>query len=126
MRIDLTQRYVNADDTPAIDAKTQEPITLKEILIQTCLSEIASMTDPRAPQMVPGEEKPKRYELYVRLKKAGKFIDLPAEDIALLKRAILIQPVLTVGQTQDMLEGKKQKTNEPKAEPSANATDFDS
>ena len=101
MRIDLTQRFFNADDTVAEDAKTKEPLTLKHFLIQACL---ADFTGDRQP--VPGDEKVKRYSIYAELKKAGNFAELSAEDIVLLKKAAYVFPTLVLGQLHSMLEGK--------------------
>lgn len=111
MRIDLTQRFFNADDTTAIDAKTQEPLTLKNFLIQAALAEITGERNHMGPVPVPGEEKGKRYAIYIELKKAGDFVDLPVEDITLLKKASQIFPTLLMGQVHAMLEGEKQNTS---------------
>jgi hypothetical protein len=117
-RIDLTQRFVNADDTIAKD-KDNQPITLKQLLIQSCLNEITGFGPNGQPIPVPGDEKGRRYELYGRLKRAGKFIELDAEDTTFLKRISQCHPTLACGQICDMLEMKKP----PKAEPEGDAPD---
>jgi hypothetical protein len=99
MLIDLTQTFVNADDSPAVIAGTQTPVTLKFMLIQAILAEASPDGRP-----VPPDEKIKRYSVYRDLKKAGATIELPAEDVALLKDAAKIFPTLTLGQTHEMLE----------------------
>lgn len=106
MRIDLTQRIFNADDTVAVDAKTDEPLTLKTFLIQAALAEVTGDRQP-----VAGADKPKRYAIFIELKKAGDFVDLPVEDITLLKQAALVFPTLLVGQIHAMLEGQNQNTS---------------
>ena len=99
MLIDLSQTYVNADDSPALTADTKQPVTLKFMLIQALLAGVGS--DGRA---VPPDEKIKRYSLYRDLKRAGASIELPAEDVALLKNAVKIFETLVLGQTHEMLE----------------------
>lgn len=95
MKIDLRQQYANANDTPAVDAETKKPITLKDILLQVCLHE---GTKP--------DEKVKRWNIYRSLKKATTpFILLDAEEVSLLKKAVTeTHSVLVVGQTHEMLE----------------------
>jgi hypothetical protein len=99
MLIDLTQTYVNADDSPAITADTKRPVTLKFMLIQAVLSGVGPDGRP-----VPPDEKIKRYSLFRDLKKAEYTIELPAEDIAILKNAAKIFETLVMGQTHEMLE----------------------
>jgi hypothetical protein len=99
MLIDLTQAYVNADDSLAITVDTKEPVTLRFMLIQALLSDTGPDGRP-----VPGDEKIKRFSLYRDLKKAGNTLELPAEDVALLKNASKIFATLVVGQTHEMLE----------------------
>jgi hypothetical protein len=99
MLIDLMQTYVNADDSSAVTADTKQPVTLKFMLIQAVLSDVGP--DGRAVQ---SDEKIKRYSLYRDLKKAGATLELPAEDIAILKNAAKIFPTLVMGQTHEMLE----------------------
>lgn len=94
-KIDITQQYHNADDTPAVDAATGAPITLKDILTQVCLNE-----------KCPPDEKVKRYSLFRDLKKSQVgYVQWNAEEVALLKSAIKdTHGVLVVGQTREMLE----------------------
>jgi hypothetical protein len=99
MLIDLTQTYLNADDSPAIAADTKAPVTLKFMLIQALLSGIGSNGQP-----VPPDEKIKRYSIYRDLKKAGATIEMPAEDVALMKDAVKVFDTLVLGQTHEMLE----------------------
>ena len=99
MIIDLTQTFTNADDSPALDAETKKPIDLKHILIQACLTEASANGQP-----LPNEEKVKRYDLYRTIKKAEGTVKLTAEDIALLKKAAGVFPILVMGQIHEMLE----------------------
>lgn len=105
-RIDLTQRFTNADDSIAKD-KDNAPITLKHLLIQACLAEVTGFGPGGQPIPVPGEEKARRYELYGRIKRAGKYIELDAEDTTALKKFAQCHPTLACGQICDMLEMKK-------------------
>lgn len=104
MKIDLTQQYENADGTKAT-AQTasegyKEPLTLKHILIQVLLSDADENRQP-----VPSGEKIKRYDLYRSINKSKVgFVLLSAEDVSFLKKAALVLPTLTAGQTQTMLE----------------------
>lgn len=99
MQVDLTQQYLNANDTPALTGDTQEPITLKFMLIQALLSEVGPDGRP-----IPPDEKVKRYSLFRDIKKSTGTIELPAEDIAILKNAAKTFNVLVMGQTHEMLE----------------------
>ncbi len=99
MLIDLSQTYVNADDSPAVTADTKEPVTLKFMLIQALLSDVGFEGSP-----LRADDKIKRYSLYRDLKKAGANIELPAEDVALLKHVAKSFGTLVLGQTHEMLE----------------------
>lgn len=120
MKIDLTQQYVNGDDTPAVDSQTKEPITLKQILMQVCLNEGA------AP-----DEKVKRFSIWRSIKKSQvPFVLLEAEEIALLKKWVLnTHSTLVVGQTHEMLEHEYRPPAPPaskkKKEPADKPTKFD-
>ncbi len=111
MRIDLTQRFFNADDTVALDVQTQKPLVLKNFLIQACLAEFTGERNHQGPVPVPPEQKGPRYGLFLELKKAGDLVDLSAEDVVLLKKAADIFPTLLRGQIHEMLEGKNQNTS---------------
>ena len=111
MRIDLTQRFFNADDTVALDAQTQKPLTLKHFLIQACLAEFTGERNHQGPVPVPPDQKGPRYALYLEIKKGGDYADLSAEDVVLLKKAADIFPTLLRGQIHEMLEGKSQNTS---------------
>jgi hypothetical protein len=106
MKVDLTQRYENADGTPAVlstgsvPGPLDAPLTLKYMLIQALLSDVDENRQP-----VPSSEKIKRYDLYRSINKSQVgFVLLKAEDIAFLKKVALVLPTLTAGQTQTMLE----------------------
>jgi hypothetical protein len=94
MKISLTQTFVNSDDSPAIDAATKEPITLKQILTSSLLAG--------------QEDKIKRYNLFRDIKKSKVgFVALNVEDVAFLKKAVLeCQPTLVAGQAHEMLESE--------------------
>jgi hypothetical protein len=95
VKIDITQNFVNANDTPALDFETKKPITLKDILLQVCLAEGAKP-----------DEKVKRWSLYRTIKKSKvAFVLLEAEEIVLLKKAVTeTHSTLVVGQVHEMLE----------------------
>ncbi len=99
MLIDLSQIYVNADDSPAVTADTKQPVTLKFMLVQVLLSGVGADGQP-----LRTEEKIKRYSLYRDIKKASDTVELPAEDVALLKQAANAFDTLVMGQTHEMLE----------------------
>lgn len=99
MLIDLTQVYLNADDSPAVTADTRVPVTLKFMLIQALLAGVGPEGQP-----LQSDDKIKRYSLYRDLKKADGVIELPAEDVALLKHAVKVFDTLVLGQTHEMLE----------------------
>lgn len=115
MKIDLTQQYLNANDTPAVNAETKEPITLKEILLQVCLNEGAKP-----------DEKVKRWSLYRTIKAAKTpFVLLDVEDVALLKKAVTeTHSTLVVGQTHEFLEIQYIAAKVPR--PAKNLNDYQS
>lgn len=92
MKISLTQAFMNADDSPAIDGETLKPITLKQILVSSLLAG--------------QDEKIKRFNLFRDIKKSKVgFVTLNVEDVAFLKKVILeCQPTLVAGQAHEMLE----------------------
>ncbi len=90
MKVDISQCFENADGTSA-------GVSLKDILI-------GSLLDGRSPD----DEKVRRYSLYRDIKKSRVgFIQINAEDVAFLKKAVLsTQSVLVVGQSHEMLENE--------------------
>lgn len=92
MKISLTQAFLNADDSPAIDGETSKPITLKHILVSSLLAG--------------QDEKIKRFNLFRDIKKSKvDFVTLNVEDVAFLKKVVLeCQPTLVAGQAHEMLE----------------------
>ncbi len=95
MKIDLSQTFENGDGTPAIDAETQKPITLKAILLQILLND-----------QCPPDQKAKRFSLFRDVSKSTVgYVNWTAEDVALVKAAVLqSHGVLVVGQVHEMLE----------------------
>lgn len=98
MKIDITQVFKNADDSPAFDAKTREPIILKTVLTNALLQDAGPQTSQ--------EEKMRRYGLFQDLKKTTVgFVQWDVEDVAFVKKAVSASyPTLVVGQAFAMLE----------------------
>jgi hypothetical protein len=103
MRVDLSKTFENVDGKRVVAMDTQKELTLKQVLIQACLA-----------GNTPEAEKIQRYSIYRTLQKAGNgIVNLKAEDIVILKRAILqISNVLIAGQTHDMLDGAGESATE--------------
>lgn len=51
------------------------------------------------------EEKLKRYELALKIRNAKGAIDIPVEDVTMIKKSLSVMPVLYCGQSIKMIEG---------------------
>jgi len=99
MKINLTQQIMRIDDKPFENPETKTPYTLKDVVIEAVLA-------PEAKE--DNKKKYSKYELYLKLKAAGKEIDLTTDEISEIKRLIgEVKPALIMGQAWDMLEGGK-------------------
>jgi len=127
VKIDLDRQLVNPDGTPATemiregDKAIEKAVTVRYVLMNAMLSQVDGEG-----QQIRGEDKIRRYDLWVRLKKAvAKGVMVPdpnpkanergevtmvdggtefePEDITFLRRAVLMYPVLVVGQIREIL-----------------------
>lgn len=96
MKIKLDSPLLNEDETPALEKEV--PVTVRTVLIRAVLSDIDDSLQP-----VKGEEKVKRYNLYRTIKKGTDETDFEVEDVALLRKAVLIFPPLVAGQVREAL-----------------------
>jgi hypothetical protein len=99
MKIDLDARVYNVDGTTA--KENGKEVACRELLIRALLSEIDGNGNP-----VRGQDKIKRYDLFLDVRKATNDTDFAAEEISLLKEAVLIFNALAAGQLRELLEGK--------------------
>jgi len=51
------------------------------------------------------EEKLQRYELASKIRQAKGAIDVPAEDVTIIKKSLAVMPILYCGQAVKMIEG---------------------
>ena len=106
MKIDFNQELKTIEGetlfrSKAVDGAVVEiPATLKWAAIEALLA-----TNPK--DELSGEEKGRRYELAIRVQEASTPVDLPVEDVALLKKLCdkHFAPLI-VGQTRRMLDAK--------------------
>jgi hypothetical protein len=85
--------------TPVAPGSPPEPLTLKTVLIQCLINEAdGEKTDAKG--------KIERYDLALRIKNGGE-VEIEAGEVDMCKKSIALQfPVLVVGQTDKLLEGK--------------------
>jgi hypothetical protein len=119
VKIDLDKQLENPDGSPAVEMvregekAVEKPVTVRYVLMNAMLSQVDGDGQP-----IKGEEKIKRYDLWIRLKKAvakGTLVadgkggevdnstDFDPEDITFLRKAVLMYPTLVVGQIREIL-----------------------
>lgn len=99
MKIKMSQILLDENEKE-ISPKGGPAVTLQVVCINSILG-----VDQKDDQKTKFE----KYEIFKKIKKTDKdgFVDLKAEDIVLLKKAIgVFQPVLILGQSFEMLEGE--------------------
>jgi hypothetical protein len=97
MKFNLTKFPIGEDDKQLKDENGKN-VTFKEVLIKA----ITSAVDGRG-QQVQGEEKFKRFDMYMRLKKSKGIVELNAEDVVMLTNAAQAFPVIVAGECRDFL-----------------------
>jgi hypothetical protein len=101
MQVLFGKGFKDAEDVEMKDTKGNAA-TLRGVCVEALL---ASYEDERA---LAGEEKLKRWELAMKIKKAQDPADLSVEEISLIKKLIgKAYGALVVGQAWSMLEGKE-------------------
>lgn len=98
MKIVLETVLSNLDDSPAMEG--EKPVTARTALIRATLSDV-----DETGQAVKGDDKIKRYDLYRKLKKATVDTDFEVEEVAALRKHVLVFPTMTAGQLRDLLSG---------------------
>jgi hypothetical protein len=97
MKIKITTELFNANDETIKDTNGKD-LTVKDVCINALLIPQSGDDD---------KTKWEKYELYKRLKTAKDIVEISAEDIVLLKKAIgKTQPPLIMGQAWEVLESK--------------------
>jgi hypothetical protein len=97
MKVKINQELKDAEGNSIVNGKNLK-LLLKDVCIASILSPIQG-----------DEEKAKldKYEIYKKLRDAKQEVELTAEEITLLKKAIgKLQPQLIMGQCFEMIEGK--------------------
>lgn len=98
-KINLEYQLIDANDAPVLmDPTTKQVASVRRLLITALLQETPGAT-------IPTEKKIRRYDLYRTIKKGAEQLELPAEDIVLLKEAVSVYPPLILGQLFEQLEG---------------------
>lgn len=100
MRRDFSPSLINLDGSPAKDDK-EKAITFASTSLTALLS-----VNPES--RVTAEEKARRYTVAMKINRDPSKVDLTAEEIILVKKAVgEFHGPLVVGQTYEMLEGEK-------------------
>jgi len=98
MKIKINQKLLDVKDKVII-LEGNQPLTLKEVIVQTMSIPFQGDTDV---------VKYQKYDLYKLVKAANDEVELTIEDIAFIKKWIgTIQPQLIAGQCRDFLEEKQ-------------------
>ena len=96
MKTNLNQEILDAEGKSIVSGPRPQ-LFLRDVCINAVLTPV--QTDKP-------EDKWKKYEIFKKLQSKSNEIDLPIEDIALIKRCVgLINPPLIMGQAFEMLEG---------------------
>lgn len=104
MKIDFNYRFKKLDGEP-LPEKTgdKDPFTLRTACVNILLGSEVDSTG--RPVEVKGEEKVRRYQLAKTIYESTGLVDLPVEDIGLLKKLIgKIYGPITVGQAWEILD----------------------
>ena len=118
MKIDFNYKFVNLDGsiipegpdmTEEIDGKLVKrkspPFTLRTACVNVLVMQERDAMGRQVVKELSAKEKVRRYQLAVKIFKSKGLVDLPAEDIALLKELIgRIYPPITVGQAFEILD----------------------
>ena len=98
--VDLTQALVNFDDSVAKDPDGSI-ITLGGALKRAILADVDGDGN-----QVKGDDKVKRYDLFIKIKLAEKgLIKFEPEETILLNKAVLVFSIFTAGQIRSILKG---------------------
>lgn len=97
MKLNLDAVLINPDGSPAMEG--DRAITIRQTLINAVLAQTDGDMQP-----VRGEDKVKRYAIYMQLKNATIDTEFEVEDVAVLRKAVLIFPTIVVGQVREVLK----------------------
>lgn len=106
MKFDLTKFPLSDDDTQLKDEKGKLA-NYRDVFLKGLASDVDDMGQP-----IRGEEKFKRFDMYMRVKTAHGRVEFSAEDVVMLTKVVLVFPTLVAGQTRDFLSKP-----EPEVEP---------
>jgi hypothetical protein len=99
MKLQLDAILVDAEDAPVIEK--DEPVQALVLLKRAVLSDAGPDGRPIA-----GEEKIKRFELFLKLKFADSTTSFSLDEVQLMDKAILVYPTLIAGQLHYVLTQK--------------------
>jgi hypothetical protein len=98
MRYDISKFPVNEEDTQLKDEKGKLT-TYRDVFIKALASDMDQNGQP-----VRGEEKFKRYDLYLKVKKTQAILeDITPAEADYLEQACLVFPSVVAGQVRDFL-----------------------
>lgn len=97
MRFNLTKFPVGDDDANLKDEKGADAN------FRLCLMKALSADVDGEGQPIKGEDKFKRFDLYMKVKKSNGTVDLTAEEVVLATNAAKAFPVIVAGQCRDFL-----------------------
>lgn len=101
MKINFTKQLKNLDGKPAIEID-EEGKQIKVTLADVCSSALLQGGEQ---EKMSWEEKLQRYELASKIRQAKGAIDVPAEDVTIIKKSLAVMPILYCGQAVKMIEG---------------------
>lgn len=104
-RIKLTTPLLNEDETPTIEkaeGNADVAVTLRHALKRCLLGDVNGDGQP-----IKGNEKEARYDLYLKIREAGEFVELTPEEQTMLRAAALAFPTLVAGQVRALLSPKE-------------------
>jgi len=97
MKFDLTKFPLSDDDTQLKDEKGKLS-NYRDVFLKGLAADIDEMGNP-----IRGEDKFKRFDMYMKFKTANGRIDLSAEEVVMLTKVVLVFPTIVAGQSRDFL-----------------------
>jgi hypothetical protein len=100
MQIDLSKNILDLDGN-IINAQDGKPAIIQGVVVDALLATFQDESN------LSGEEKLKRFELALKIKKAGETVCLVSDEVAYIKKLVgRAYGALIVGQTWKVLEGE--------------------
>jgi hypothetical protein len=104
MKIKLDQQMQDEYGKP-VKHPGKPPLTLRDVITRTLLEPVRNPHTGALDE--PGDKKAEKYELFRKVQKQRKEIDLKAEEVTLIKKCIeKFEAQLIQGEAHEMIEGK--------------------